>query len=169
MKHKNAMVRYMESVQEINSSYNLIAQKYNLSYNTLIALYIIHDYENVTQKMICDKLFFSKSTVHSIIIDLQKKDYIKLIQGNNNKEKYIIFTENGFEFISYIIRDTEQFENEVMVSIGVENFLDYLEQTETFAVEMIKQAELITSKGVKWNLWLKKNYVNILYLICLQC
>lgn len=149
MEYKSAMVRYMESVQEINSSYNLIAQKYNLSYNTLIALYIIHDYENVTQKMICDKLLFSKSTVHSIIVDLQKKNYIKLIQGNNNKEKYIIFTENGLEFISSIISDTEQFENEVMISIGTEKFLSYLEQTEKFAVEMVKQAELVRSKGVK--------------------
>lgn len=71
-------VRYMETVQEVNSAYNLIAQKYNLPFNALMALYIIYEYQNVTQKMICDKLFFSKSTVHSIILDLQKQNYSSL-------------------------------------------------------------------------------------------
>lgn len=145
---KSGIVRYMEIIQEMNTAYNLIAQKYKLSYNALMVLYIIYEYENVTQKMICDKLFFSKSTVHSIVLDLQKKNYVQLVHGNNNKEKYIVFVEDNIEFILSIMNDTERFENKVMLNIGKEKFATYLKQTEEFSTEMIRQAKLVANKGV---------------------
>lgn len=47
------------------------------------------------------------------------------------------------------MKDTEKFENEVMLLIGTEKFAMYLEQTEQFSAEMVNQAKLAINKGVK--------------------
>lgn len=146
MENNNLMLRYMEAMQQINSTYNLIAQKYKISYNTLMSLYILFEYENVTQKMICEKLFYSKSTVHSIIIDLTKKGYIELIQGNNNKEKFINFTKNGLIFINEIMKDTTNFENEVIFFLGKNNFITYLDNTEKYSKAMVTKSKVFERK-----------------------
>ena len=139
MDYRKIMSRLNAALNQVNASYAVIAKKYGLSYNALMVMYIIAEYETVTQKNICDILFLSKSTVHGILLELIKNKYVVLISGKNKKEKRIIFTNNGEEFFSAILKDTEIFEKKVLDFIGEKEALFFLEQSERAANYMLSK------------------------------
>ncbi len=77
-------------------------------------IYLIDKSENITQK-ICDELQLSKSTVHSILLDFIKRNYVSLINGNNKKEKFITSTKLGNEYFIKIIKETEYIEKRLFM------------------------------------------------------
>lgn len=140
MDYRKTMLRFMEASFQINAAYNLLAQKYNIQLNTLKTFYILDEYENVTQKIISDKLQLPKSTVHSICLVLQKKGFISIEKGKNRKEKYIVFTDKGNIFFADIKKDTEIFESQTLANFGEDNFLRYIDQMEILSKELYIQA-----------------------------
>lgn len=140
MDYRKTMLRFMEASFQINAAYNLLAQKYNIQLNTLKTFYILDEYENVTQKIISDKLQLPKSTVHSICLVLQKKGFISIEKGKNRKEKYIAFTDKGNIFFADIKKDTEIFESQTLANFGEDNFLRYIDQMEILSKELYIQA-----------------------------
>lgn len=137
MNSKKIMTKLSEALGRVNASYAVIAQKYEMSYNTLMVFYIIDEWDNVTQKDICEKMFLSKSTVNGMLNDLKNKEYVELIPGRNKKEKYIVFTEKGKVVNAMIQKDTDRFESEILSWFGDENTKNFLEQAETVSMRMI--------------------------------
>lgn len=149
MDYRKIMSRFSNAQTQVNASYEIIARKFDLTYNALMILYIIDEDKNITQKNISDMLYLSKSTVHSILLSLRKKNYVVLSEGDNKKEKFILLTQQGELFFSTIRKETEIFEKAVLDFIGEENVLLFLEQSERISNYMITEANKINLGGAQ--------------------
>ena len=91
IKEQIRMVNY--AVDGIVSVYGALAKKCGLSYNGLMVLYVMEEYKKCTQKQISDILQLPKSTVHSILLEFIKNEYVILkTEEQNKKEKIIIYS-----------------------------------------------------------------------------
>ena len=149
MDYRKIMSRFSNAQTQVNASYEIIARKFDLTYNALMILYIIDEDKNITQKNISDMLYLSKSTVHSILLSLRKKNYVVLSEGDNKKEKFILLTQQGELFFSTIRKETEIFEKAGLDFIGEENVLLFLEQSERISNYMITEANKINLGGAQ--------------------
>lgn len=118
MNYRETMSRLNNALNNIDSAYAFIAKKHGLTFNALMMVCLIDESDNVTQKQICDALHLPKSTVHSILLDFIKLEYVTLVAGSNKKEKYVVFTEVGRRFFSKILEETQGFEDKVLSSLG---------------------------------------------------
>lgn len=118
MNYKETMSRLSKALNNIDSAYAKIAKKHGLTFNSLMMLYLLEESNNITQKQICDTLHLPKSTVHSVLSDFIKQQYVTLVAGSNKKEKFIVFTEAGRGFFSEMFEETERFEENLLSSLG---------------------------------------------------
>ncbi|MBK8154718.1 MAG: MarR family transcriptional regulator [Streptococcus sp.] len=130
MNYKETMSRLNKALNNIDSAYAKIAKKHGLTFNSLMMLYLLEESKKITQKQICDTLHLPKSTVHNILSDFIKQQYVTLIAGSNKKEKFVIFTEEGRVFFSKIFEETDRFEEKVLSSLGEETCLFLIETAE---------------------------------------
>ena len=137
MNYRETMSRLNNALNLIDSAYAVIAKKHGLTFNSLMILCLIKESEHVTQKKICDELHLPKSTVHSILSDFTKQEYVTLEFGNNKKEKFIIFTESGSRYFSKTFDDTWAFENKILSALG-ENTCHILVEAAEKLGEIIK-------------------------------
>lgn len=120
MNYREIMLRLNNALNHLDSAYAAIAKKHSMTFNALMIVCMLAETENVTQKQICDSLHLPKSTVHSILLDFIKQDYVFLVAGSNKKEKYIIFTEKGSQNFSDILKETWLFEDKILSALGSE-------------------------------------------------
>ncbi|MBK8156318.1 MAG: winged helix-turn-helix transcriptional regulator [Streptococcus sp.] len=118
MNYKETMSRLNKALNNIDSAYAKIAKKHGLTFNSLMMLYLLEESKKITQKQICDTLHLPKSTVHSILSDFIKQQYVTLVAGSNKKEKFVVFTEAGRGFFSKIFEETDRFEEKVLSLLG---------------------------------------------------
>lgn len=118
MNYRETMSRLNKAPNNIDSAYVVIAKKYGLTFNALMTVCLIDEFDNVTQKQICDALHLPKSTVHSILLDFIKQEYVTLVVGSNKKEKFVVFTEAGSRFFSKILEEIQLFEDKVLSTLG---------------------------------------------------
>jgi DNA-binding MarR family transcriptional regulator len=104
MNYRETMSRLNNALNNIDSAYAFIAKKHGLTFNALMMVCLIDESDNVTQKQICDALHLPKSTVHSILLDFIKLEYVTLVAGSNKKEKYVVFTEVGRRFFQKFLK-----------------------------------------------------------------
>lgn len=127
MNYRETMSRLNNALNNIDSAYAVIAKKYGLTFNALMMICLIDESDTVTQKQMCDTLHLPKSTVHSILLDFIKQEYVMLISGSNKKEKFVVFTELGSTYFSKVLEETHLFENNILAALG--------EETCTFLIE----------------------------------
>lgn len=120
MNYRDTMARLNAALSKIDLAYETIAKKHGLTYNALMMIYLMDTTENITQKHICDELHLPKSTVHSILLDFIKRDYVTLTEGNNKKEKFITVTKKGKQYFRNVLGETEDIEKNVLDAIGDE-------------------------------------------------
>lgn len=116
----NEQIRLMNcAINGTISVYGILARRYGLNYNSLMVVYTIENNEKCTQKLICDILQLPKSTVHSILLDFVKKEYMTLqTEAENKKEKIICLTAYGKSYFDEIMRDVHKNENKALEKIG---------------------------------------------------
>ena len=141
MDRKKIMANLSESLVRVNSAYEKIALKYQISYNSLMIFYLLDDTTYLTQKDICEKLFLSKSTVNGLLKDLKTKGYVELIPGKNKKEKCLILTDSGKIMNQHIQEDTDSFETGILYWFGEEKIASFLESAENISWQMYNTVE----------------------------
>ncbi len=112
-----AIVTYTMKIEQLYSEW---AKKQGISYHTLLVLYALRDHSPCTQKEISEKWLLPKQTVHTIVQDLLKKEYVTLQQGKNQKEKLVTLTSRGFSYIQEMTNRTEQLENTAFQVLSLE-------------------------------------------------
>ena len=130
MNYRETMSRLNHSLNLIDSAYVVIAKKYNFTFNALMTICLIDESESITQKQICDKLHLPKSTVHSILSDFIKQEYISLVAGTNKKEKLVTFTKQGVQYFETILQETQLFEDKILAALGNDTCLFLVETAE---------------------------------------
>ena len=123
---------YYEVMEKLNfgmaaveERYVSIADAHNITYNQLMIIYILMESDKVTQMDICLAMHLPKSTVHSIVVLMQKDGLISLQEGSNGKEKYVVTTERGKKQFQVIFDDVRRMEMELIDAIPEED-LSYL-------------------------------------------
>lgn len=135
MQHQETMQRLNRAVHVLDAAYGRIAKRHGLTFNALMMLYAIDEAQGITQKQLCDALQLPKSTVHSILLDFIKREHVTLVQGENKKEKSILFTSAGRAYCGEILRETQRFEEGVLSALG--------EETCAFLVDTAQRLEAI--------------------------
>ncbi len=143
MKYREIMTQFSTALGKLDMAYALVVHEYNLTFNGLMTLYIIDESDTVTQKEISEILFLPKSTVHSLLLKLQKQDILELIKGKNEKEKFIVFTPNGRKVFEEIQEQTDIFETQVIEEFGLKNTEEFLENTKNFTESLLEKAQSI--------------------------
>lgn len=138
MNYRETMLRLNNALNNIDSAYAVIAKKHGLTFNALMMVCLIDESDNVTQKQICDVLHLPKSTVHSILLDFMKQNYVMLIEGSNEKEKFVVFTELGCQCFSKIIEETWAFEDRILSALG-DDACGFLVETAEKLGDIIKE------------------------------
>lgn len=101
--------------QELEAIYDDYARTIGISYTTLFILNLISQYEDCTQKIICEKTMLPKQTVNNVIKKLLDQGYIQLETFHENqKTKKITFTENGKQYAEPLIQHIQTAECEAM-------------------------------------------------------
>lgn len=121
------------SIWDTNAAYNTFSKKSGINYNALLFIYALKQAHCRTQKEIADLLTFSKSTVHSIFKDFEKKGYLFLeIHPHNQKEKIIQTTASGEAYFSHILKEVTQLEKKVVQTMGIQRFSKLVELSVLF-------------------------------------
>ena len=149
MDYRETMTRLSSALHSVDAAYAVIAKKYGLTFNALMILYLIDVSDNISQRRVCDELFLSKSTVHSVLLDLIKRDYVALVDGNNKKEKFIVTTPTGNELSQEILGETYLMEKRVLDAIGVESCVILTEIAEKVENLMTKEITAMSGVGVE--------------------
>lgn len=108
--------------KETDAIYNQLAKNHGLSSSAFWLMYIICEEEGqCTQKDLCDQLVFSKQTVHSALMSLEKKGYLSLVSSQNDKRnKFIELTVLGKDFAQNHIVPIFQLEQEAFQRLSDE-------------------------------------------------
>lgn len=120
----------------VESCYMKIAKENNFTYNELMLLLMIDGYDNVTQKQVCETLFLPKSSVHCMLEKLINNDILILTKGSNNKEKYIIPTNNGINIINKVVKEVELMERNTINSISNDEIINFVTTTRKLTTKM---------------------------------
>lgn len=140
IKEQIRMVNY--AVDGIVSVYGALAKKCGLSYNGLMVLYVMEEYEKCTQKQISDILQLPKSTVHSILLEFIKNEYVILkTEEQNKKEKIIIFTIKGKKYLEDIMDKVHKVEINAMKKIGEDMCLQLVKSNTAFCEALKNEVE----------------------------
>ena len=105
----------------VEERYESVAAAHNVTYNQLMIIYILMEDNNVTQMDICKAMHLPKSTVHSIVLSMQKDGLITLQKGNNGKEKYVVVTESGKNQFQTIFADVRKMEIDLLETLSEED------------------------------------------------
>lgn len=122
--------------------YRLWAKKCNISYNALIVLYTLDDYGVCTQKQICEWWALPKQTVHGILLDFEKKGYLKTETNlENRRERLISFTEEGAAFSQSVLSGLHRMESRAMQQLGEERSQQLIDCTMGYCNLLRKEIE----------------------------
>lgn len=119
LNHSKNLKRFYLSWQKLNYAYEEYAKQHGLTYISLFILQLIED--GVTQKEICDILYFPKQTVNKVILSFEKKELIKLAENSQDKRsRIILLTEKGREFQNQVIPTINQAEFTAFASLSAD-------------------------------------------------
>ena len=112
----NEMAKYFCDIrQHLETIYDDYARTVGISDTTLFVLYLIRQYEECTQKIICEKTMLPKQTVNNVIKKLIEQGHVRLEPlRTNQKTKKIVFTESGKQYAKPLLEHIQIAESEAM-------------------------------------------------------
>lgn len=112
---RNDIKLFDSIVLEIDSLFGEMARRSGLTESSFWILYYLTQLEEeITQRAICERWTLSKQTVNNAIGDLQKKDYIYLVESTTDRRtKQIFLTKAGEEFTEIHIKKVFKMEENI--------------------------------------------------------
>lgn len=102
------------ALYRIDSCYDEFAKKSNISPALLWVLYALNDGKPHTQIEISNDWELPKTTVNTVIKEIQKDGYVDLVPiKGKRREMSIVLTENGKEFADNVLSDIYTIEADV--------------------------------------------------------
>lgn len=94
------------------------ARDHGMSYNTIMTLYAVDLAGQCTQKQISEEWLLPKQTVNTVVKDLERRGYLRLEAGRDQKEKRISFTPAGQVYAREHLRELYAAEDRAFASLG---------------------------------------------------
>lgn len=144
MNEKERAVRRLTLADnQINGAYYLFAKKLGIKENTLTILYALDDGEPHSQKQLGEEWLIPKTTVNTIIRELEGQGCIRLISSRPGREKIIALTETGREYAAALMKSIYQAE-ELALEKTLEQFSpEFIEAYECFAAHLCGEIKKI--------------------------
>lgn len=106
--------RLMLAINKIDGSYYFFARKLGVKENTLALLYALDDGKPHSQKQICEDWLIPKTTVNTVVKELQEAGYITLLLEDNTREKKILLTDSGKAYTEELLKKVYAAEQEAL-------------------------------------------------------
>ncbi len=118
MESKEFFMRFGKAIYNIDGFYDEIAKQSKVKTNFLWILYALNDQKPHSQKEICRDWSLPRSTVNTIIKEMEKDGYVELEQIKGEKrELNICLTDKGHELADNLLKDLYEFETQVYEKI----------------------------------------------------
>ena len=109
------------------------AENHGISFELMMILYSLISDENVTQKKISATCRMPKQTVNGFIKDLQRQEFVELIQCEKDKRERIIYlTSEGKEYCFKTIKPLMEINKTAGDKMGTDTLNKLLEYLKTF-------------------------------------
>lgn len=120
--------------------YAALARRQGISYHTAMTLYALDQDQGCTQKQIAENWMIPKQTVNTVVKDLERRGFVELRTGRDQKEKLVFFTPGGQIFAREALREVYETEERAVAVMGRERFHEMVEAnrafTEAFSAEV---------------------------------
>lgn len=114
MNAKSFFYDFGRALYHVDSFYDEFAKKSNVSSALLWVLYALNDGNSHTQIEISNDWELPKTTVNTVIKDIQKEGYVELVPiKGKRREMSIVLTESGKAFADNVLSDLYRKEEEV--------------------------------------------------------
>lgn len=121
MNSKRFFYDFGRALYHVDSFYNEFAKQSNVSAALLWVLYALNDGNSHTQIEISNDWELPKTTVNTVIKEIQNDGYVELVPiKGKRREMSIVLTESGKEFADKVLSDLYKKEAEVYKKISVE-------------------------------------------------
>lgn len=140
MDSKLFFYEFGRSIYRVDGFYAEYAKKCNVKENLLWILYALNDGKEHSQKEICDSWDLPRSTVNTIMKELENDDYVMLNQIKGEKrELNVVLTLKGKEYADNLLSELYEIERKTYERLKSHKVLDELNNIIT---ELYKQEEL---------------------------
>ena len=103
-----------KALYHVDSFYDEFAKQSNVSSSLVWVLYALNDGNSHTQIEISNDWELPKTTVNTVIKDIQKEGYVELVPiKGKRREMSIVLTESGKAFADNVLSDLYRKEEEV--------------------------------------------------------
>lgn len=128
MESKEFFYHFGKLLYQIDAIYDEFAKKYKVKANILWILYCLNDGNEHTQKEISENWSIPKTTLNTLIKELEKDKYIELIPIEGEKrELNIKLTLSGKKYADEILNNIYEIENKVFNLLPNQNVINDLE------------------------------------------
>ena len=131
MNAKSFFYDFGRALYHVDSFYDEFAKKSNVSSALLWVLYALNDGNSHTQIEISNDWELPKTTVNTVIKEIQQNGYVELIPiKGKRREMSIVLTESGKNYADRILSDLYKKEAEVYKTLRSEEYevVDLLER-----------------------------------------
>ena len=121
MKSREFFYDFGRALYRVDSFYDEFAKQSNVSSALLWVLYALNDGNPHTQIEISNDWELPKTTVNTVIKEIQKDGYVELVPiKGKRREMSIVLTESGKKFADNVLSDLYKKEAEVFKSLSSE-------------------------------------------------
>ena len=119
------MERLFRDDFKVEFLYREWSKKFGISYYAMLILFAINQGDACTQKEIGEQWLLPKQTVNAAVKEFQKKGYIQLTPGRNQKEKLVSFTDEGKALARQIVEEGFSLEKRILERMGEDAVRQY--------------------------------------------
>lgn len=112
---RTKILNFMIAINKLDGLYYSIAKQIGVHENEFVFLYAISDGAQHTQRQICDDWQVPRTTINSVTQKFVRSGYIELVP-TGNKEKELMITEAGKNYLTAIFSDVFEAENSAFKS-----------------------------------------------------
>lgn len=121
MSSKKFFYDFGRALYNVDSFYDEFAKQSNISSALLWVLYALNDGKSHTQIEISNDWKLPKTTVNTVIKEIQKDGYVELVPiKGKRREMSIVLTESGKKFANNVLSDLYKKEAETYKALSVE-------------------------------------------------
>lgn len=125
--------RLMIASNKLDGIYYLAARKLGVNENTLSFIYALGDGKPHSQKQICEEWLIPKTTINTIVKEMTEAGYVTLLAGEHTREKAIVLTDKGKKYVTDIIKNIYEAEQNAIKSTIQEYSPQFVEAFDFFA------------------------------------
>ena len=119
---KYSLIDFNIYINQIRGSWVQLAKKFDINYHEMLLLYHLYTNGSCTQKLICEYYLLPKQTVNNIVMEMKERQFIEMgFAENNRKEKVLVLTAAGEEYISQLVSSMNRVEEDMAEKMGEEN------------------------------------------------